>query len=63
MTDISGRRYGQLTVLQIVDRRHHSFRVKVKCDCGEEFVVMLPHLKTDKVDCCTACHKLKKKAS
>lgn len=44
--DITGKRYGRLTVLEFADYDQHGTAMwRVRCDCGTEFVTRGTHLR------------------
>ena len=51
-------RYGSLIVLGFDHKtRNNQYYMKVKCDCGKEFVIRKTLLTTEKQNCCRECSK------
>lgn len=54
--DLSGKRFGQLTVLEQAESRAGRTRWKCRCDCGKETIVTARNLKTGRTRSC-GCRK------
>ena len=39
-TDLIGKRFGKLTVIEFYEKRNNRYYWKCKCDCGKETIVM-----------------------
>lgn len=50
--DLSGRRFGRLTVIRKAENQNHRTRWFCRCDCGEEKIVASRDLKSGKVKSC-----------
>lgn len=52
VVDITGNRYGRLTVIEFVDIEHRMARWRCKCDCGNEVVTYGNHLRMGQTRSC-----------
>lgn len=54
--DLTGQRYGMLTVVQEVDQIKTKRRWLCQCDCGEETIVLMDSLRSGNTKSC-GCYK------
>ncbi len=57
--DITGKKYGRLTVIEIYDKNHGKIKWKCKCDCGAIVIVTGNNLKNGHTQSC-GCYKKEK---
>jgi len=50
--DIAGQRFGRLTAIAAVEKRHHRWYWRCQCDCGQETVVCGNDLRNGKTKSC-----------
>lgn len=65
MNDITGQKFGLLTVIQYIEpaKSRGKNRWKCKCDCGKESIVQDNHLTSGRTKSCGCLHKRKGKDS
>ena len=62
--DLTGQRFGLLTALEYVGRKHHSAQWRCVCDCGKEVVTPASSLKSgNRTGCGSPFHKIKRDLS
>lgn len=61
LIDLTGQRFGRLTVLKIAKKVRRTYYYLCKCDCGNLKVVRGSHLKSGKIQSCRCLQKEKAK--
>ncbi len=49
MEDLTGKKYGKLTVIKFIERKDTSYYWLCKCECGNEKIVTASNLKKRKL--------------
>lgn len=57
LIDLTGNKYGRLTVLERAPSQHKHTFWKVKCDCGNERIVQSTYMKSGKTQSCGCYQK------
>ena len=47
MEDLTGKKYGKLTVIKFIERKYTSYYWLCKCECGNEKIVTASNLKKE----------------
>jgi hypothetical protein len=58
MINLTGQKFGRLTVLEDVGRKHNHILWKCLCDCGNMVEVIGSHLRCGNTKSCGCLHKM-----
>ena len=53
--DLTGKRFGELTVIELYDKTKNGIRWKCRCDCGNEVIIHTTSLNSKKHHACSEC--------